>query len=324
MILMFSFKLDILKFASFGPVMFIMICIAYILALDYNFLQKVGKLRLIINLMMFAYFAGGLMYFFEVSFFGVITSRKPILVFSEPSHYALSMSLYFLPFLVLNQSFALSLLSYGFFIFLAIKSESLTLILCLLLALAPFFKSVFSKIIVYTGALCAILLGMDEYFLKRVNIQDVNETNIIFFQGLDQIVYNIFRNYGLGVGPQQMGVEDPTGDYASIAYDLSGVYLNRYDGSFAASKLLTEFGLLGLIALIYYMFILSKAYRYLVMYIHSGGDTLKFIGSCFIYTSLIYFFFRGGGYFTSVFLHVIVGFILFQLPTSKVLTSYSK
>ncbi|MFT8211578.1 MAG: hypothetical protein ACMZI0_15200 [Symbiopectobacterium sp.] len=60
----------------------------------------------------------------------------------------------------------------------------------------------------------------------------------------------LFDTYGLGLGFQMAGTNG-VGEYGYKIYVLSGMDLNRFDGGFLASKIVSEFGVIGVSPCLY-------------------------------------------------------------------------
>lgn len=131
---------------------------------------------------------------------------------------------------------------------------------------------------------------------------------LVYLSGIERAFLNFITSYGLGIGFQQMGVNGEVGVYQQILADLDAPMLNIYDGSFISSKLISEFGFIGAIMCIFYLFIFfsilsafQKNKRYPPQYILAYSFYMCFFIPLFI---------RGAGYinpyvfmlFSSIFL----------------------
>ena len=134
-----------------------------------------------------------------------------------------------------------------------------------------------------------------DYFLSRMDLStnSNNLTTLVFLQGIDDSRRAIEETYGIGLGFQRAGT-DEVGVYGFIIEGLTGGEYNRTDGGFLSSKVITEFGILGLIISILYLFKVMKCVK---EYNTSENLVIKMAASAMIAFS-IEFFLRGYGYFS--------------------------
>ncbi len=134
-----------------------------------------------------------------------------------------------------------------------------------------------------------------DYFLSRMDLSERsnNLTTLVFLQGIDDSRRAIEDTYGTGLGFQRAGT-DEVGAYGYIIQSLTGGEYNRTDGGFLSSKVVTEFGFLGLtISLLYFLKIISSVKEYN----SSENIVVKMAASALIAFS-VEFFLRGYGYFS--------------------------
>ena len=140
------------------------------------------------------------------------------------------------------------------------------------------------------------------------------------------MINSLDRTNGLGVGLRNMENTVP-GYYGDLIYSIAGEYKNRAEGSFLASKLITEFGIIGVFVLIFYGVLLLKSlnffsrlnkYRYLKernKRVFTASAGLIFAHSVIV-VSAIELFARGIGYFSAgVFLLIMAVLWSFKEPT---------
>ena len=112
-------------------------------------------------------------------------------------------------------------------------------------------------------SLLYFLSGLDQdvwsYYLTRVVFwESSNLSALVYLQGWTDAWLGLNQNLGLGLGFQRMGTTEPS-EISEKIYLMIGEYKNRADGSFLASKVIAEFGLLGVAAIGAY---LRGVYKY--------------------------------------------------------------
>ncbi|QJA05894.1 hypothetical protein FVE67_03375 [Thermosulfurimonas marina] len=125
--------------------------------------------------------------------------------------------------------------------------------------------------------------------------------------------YNFKANYGFGLGFQMLGTQETyLSDYSYVIEKITGKILNLENGSFVASKLITEFGILGIGILILYIYWFIK---FLLIYPVKISKSTYFYG--IIAGFFIDLFIRGTGYFnTEVFFIFVAIYSLIFLKKS--------
>ncbi len=152
-------------------------------------------------------------------------------------------------------------------------------------------------------AIPLISIFMTDYISARLVFDGTNKnlSNLVYLQGVESIYLSFMSNFGLGVGFQNMGMQEPGFFTELIRSANNGNDLNRFDGGFLASKLLTEFGLFGLAFCILACYNFFKVCK--IMWSDYKGVNILF----FIYTAsscqiIIELFVRGYGYFSPTFI----------------------
>jgi hypothetical protein len=109
------------------------------------------------------------------------------------------------------------------------------------------------------------------------------------------------RSHGWGLGFQQLGVLGTDVDAGQLIYSLMGDYLNLFDGAFNASKLLSEFGVIGIALLMALCAKIVKSVRALRANAHQAAPAAGLItfAHCCLAALPIELFIRGAGYFTA-------------------------
>lgn len=224
---------------------------------------------------------------------------KNMLFFTEPSHYALIILIFYC-----YKSLTRKINSLWIFpiIFIGIIIQNITLIAGSIFTFL--FILLTNKRTVLIFALIAIFLffyflffipDSDNYFTSRLQISlDSDNTSVLtLLSGYEQALISLKETWGFGYGFQQMGYANPRGDIINTiaGYRLGETSSNLYDGGTFFSKIVVEFGVIGifLVPLILYLSIYS---------FNLQDKKLTFFFSIF-FISLIYLFLRGSGYFTS-------------------------
>lgn len=258
-------------------------------------------------------------FFFQFQFASEIyEANRAVFPFGEPSHFALFTAPFFVLWglmLKLQRSKFLLLL----FIFcMAFAVESLTFVIYLLFFILIVFarKSSVMAIIFAGGFMFAILfiLVNNIYFIDRLFISSEtnNLSSLVYLQGLQDAWNSLFLSYGLGLGFQMLGTQPPSEASVLIAsiLDIQPEFaLNRFDGGFLSAKIVAEFGVLGLLCLIFYVYNLIKSYVFIYTKVNFKTDAYQVGFNVFFVCSAVEFFVRGIGYFSpSLFILLILYF----------------
>ena len=235
--------------------------------------------------------------------------------FSENSHYALS----FLPLLL----YMVVLSSWGkkwFFLFMGfligLILQSLTLLVGVIAIAMLALRSrqlVFFSII----SISILMVALDNIdigcFMARVNPfpsassvvgepDSVNLSMLAYQSGWERIHLNLKDYYGIGLGFQQLGFVGSAGEIMENLSAVGATGLNLFDGSFVASKFISEFGILAVMVLVAYLVYFARNVWWLREVSKNGGETVDcrkvFFLACFVMFS-IDLFIRGTGYFSS-------------------------
>lgn len=246
--------------------------------------------------------------------------EKYIFPFTEHSHYALSVcyigivSTYFLSnlkknFVILTifiQGLVFPNLTMVFFGFLALillylKGRKLMLLIMLII--------LFFGIQIFTLFLTDEQLG---YFTDRMTLDfdTYNLTTLVYLQGIEDAFRAIKDTYGLGLGFQMAGTSD-VGRFGEAIRYYNGKDFNREDAGFLGAKLVIEFGVFGVILLIYFL------YKFLDFILKSKSDNLYrdfySISFCCLFIEI---FFRGYGYFSSQIIFLILAYVYSSMRMS--------
>lgn len=227
---------------------------------------------------------------------------KPIFPYNEPSHFCL----FFGPIMyykLITSKGKLMWLFATLSIIIALVSQNLIIILStfIVFSFLNYKKFILLTLLILVSV---FMLLKSEYFSSRLNIsKDSNNISVLaFIQGWDFAYNHSINTNFFGIGFQQLGFV-PVETDTSIQIDkLIDGKLNEKDGSFDASKIISEFGIFGiLILLIYFKFLfrclklLSKSERYDV------SNSVIIFCCCSVFSFFIEIFIRGVGYFSPTF-----------------------
>jgi len=161
------------------------------------------------------------------------------------------------------------------------------------------------------------------YFIERLPLHNKISSNLsldVYMSGWSRALINTKNTYGIGLGFQQLGYLGIIDKYlANISLNNSPFGFN--DGGCVAAKLINEFGIFAIIAIISYLIGCFRAFNR----IRSGidGDNLKdlrFLMDIFYISFLVPLFLRSFGYFTPLFFILLISCI-YNLKTKKVATN---
>lgn len=228
------------------------------------------------------------------------SSSKPVVIFSEPSLFACA----YMPMLLFRAAMSrrwgqTALLGIAFI--LATLLQSLTMIAGLTVVAALLLRR--SALIALPLGLAIGLAGLDlAYYADRLNFSPDtdNVSTLVFLQGWQNAIMDLQASHGFGVGFQQFGIVGSTGDIADRVAALVGDYINLFDGGSTASKLVGEFGILGILAVFAFVLIAYRCAAFIRRSQRSriGRDTRRLFFSSLIVTYSFEVFLRGSGYFT--------------------------
>ncbi len=143
-----------------------------------------------------------------------------------------------------------------------------------------------------------------EYFSSRLSFSGTeNITTLVWLQGWDLSYINLNATEWRGLGFQMLGYEGT--ELSDISYkleDLTGKFMNITSGGFLAAKIISEFGLVGvMLAILYILFLVCL----LIKVGSSSSVSLKsdvtkkiMVLQGLVFGYVVEFFFRGYGYFS--------------------------
>ena len=225
--------------------------------------------------------------------------------FNENSHYALSFGPFLLYLVVLsNLRTKFILLCIGFII--ALSLQSLTLLVSVIVIV--FFVLRLRYLLPITIIIISVLVTFDaldfNYYTSRLDLFEAttNLSALSYTNGWERAYLNLIDFDGFGIGFQQLGFVGSEGESRESLRMYNVEDVNLYDGSFVASKFISEFGVVAILLLLRYLIYCAKYVVWLHNVSLNGKEAVDcrtvFFLSCFVmfFTDL---FFRGTGYFSS-------------------------
>ena len=204
---------------------------------------------------------------YQVVCCGYGMTGKPIFPFVEPSHYALT----FGP-LAVGYAFYSNIAKVFFaallFAVLGLAIESLTLIIFSMIIFLSsvirlkriYFLLSIPILIFLTLGVILVLIELSPYFAARLDVgSDYNTTTLFYLRGFEMVYLNFIDTHGLGLGFQMLGSKYTlTGEYHDLL-TFSNPNPTTTDSGFLAAKIIAEFGFLGVISLIVYIYVVLWA-----------------------------------------------------------------
>jgi len=186
------------------------------------------------------------------------------LLFSEPSHVALSMfpCIVVLMTTKVKHSQRNGILALFLLFLFSYSSTLIILTTCWLLYTLLMQKQTGQQtrvaIIISFCFLIVAVASFGQYFTqtveRAVGIMDITSTanisSMIYWQGWQDAWSNLLRTHGIGLGFNMMGCnplpDSPIRDIFDKYMPVWATYLNIHDGSFLASKIVSELGIIGI------------------------------------------------------------------------------
>ena len=308
------------------------IFMVFITLTAFIFSQKISKIsqKSFISLLhitsMTVLFLGILSLIIDINFLGYGNFPKSIFPFAEPRHYVTSTGSFIIASALYLSQKKKIIISLIIPLFAAIYGSVILIVFYMMIFYFLFIvnikKSFYATSIVAIFFVTITFLFADiNYFIERLNFSqnNLNLTTLVYLQGWQEIFYSFQETGGFGVGFQNMGILAPTA-ISELIYQLAGgFYKNRNDGSFLASKIISEFGVLGLMIVGLYLKQFFSSLLKISKYLNNT-DLINFNSKIspiliFAHIHVIFFiiemFAAGTGYFsTGVFLLLISFFLL--------------
>ena len=247
--------------------------------------------------------------------------------FSEPSHVAVSL----FPSLVVlllsgnkvNQRYGVL----AMLVLLLLSHASTLIMLCMVwVGYLTIVKSHSSKIVLVSSSVLMVFMlvyvgfmffAQDAFevffapFIERFEgvvggvYETTNISSLVYIQGWQDAWANFQRTNGLGLGFNMMGC-NPLPDTLS-RFVLNQTELNSEDGSFMASKLISELGVIGIsLLVIVLLWWIKLETRSRAIVNHNLHIAILNTQAALIFIGFVTLFLRGGGYFNAAFLLPLV------------------
>jgi len=234
---------------------------------------------------------------------------KVVVVFKEPSHFALIYLSFFLYISCLSRRvIKVGCLLVALFIGLSIKNLTL-LVGVLSLSVFVFGVRPYMLFLVISGFAILFLpqaFEYGEYYIDRMDFSanSDNFSAMVYMSGIERAFLSVIDSYGFGVGFQQLGAVGPQGEIMNKIIAALGFAINYNDGGFLGAKVVSEFGVFGVILLLAYITWFGS--KFLRPESRRPVEDLNFFFVCVYLAFFVELFIRGAGYFTP-------GFFLFMI-----------
>ena len=280
--------------------------------LDYSVLSN--SILIIILLLLFL---GWIKLFFTITCCHYNLLEKPVFPFSEESHYALAIGILSAAYISTGKLFWIVFIEINMLL-LSFLFPNLTLLVFVFLnmMIALFrmnskYFTLFMLLIPVFGILAIVgVISVSDYFSSRLNFEDTrNVTTLVFLQSWDMAYLNLMETDGLGLGFQMLGmIETSLSEYTTRIMVIAEKNLNLLDGGLLASKIISEFGIIGCMLIVYYLFFVVRFAFYsnkTWMIINSINNTQlidelrkKLLVLSLVFGFSVEVFLRGYGYFS--------------------------
>ena len=227
---------------------------------------------------------------------------KPMFVYGEPSHFFLTFGPFILYFLInskFKNIFMLCLL------FILAKIKSMVFAVQLLIYSFLSYKKYFFIFLLLLSI--PVSLSFD-YYYSRIDFLSENRSLSVnaFISGVMRAYVSLFETNFLGFGFNQFGLSNLDTITSHYIYGLamnSGTVANKLDGTILSAKLIGEFGIFGILVIIFYLIFF---FRYMIFILKSNLEYIRSNSILFFMLSIYMGFFidlfvRSPGYFTSHF-----------------------
>jgi hypothetical protein len=251
-----------------------------------------------------------------------MVSPKALFPFTEPSHFALIFTPFFM-FCCLRATGKLRYaLLFGGFLLAGIL-ENLTLVVdCFLVAAICMRGLLLVPVALLLGLIVAELELVDlSYYSGRLDFSEdtQNLSTIIYIQGWQLIGESLTNSNGWGLGFQQLGLRGTNVPAADIIFGLVQDYGNVLDGGFTFAKIVSEFGVLGFLAVGVFLLLAGRSFLQLRRVARGApSGAARLFAQCVIVSFLVELFVRGTGYFNGTTVLLVTAFwILYAAPASR-------
>lgn len=229
-----------------------------------------------------------------------IASDRPLFPFTEPSHYAFTVfPLWLYLVAIAGKMQRLILLAIMAGLALLLKSLSLA-VAVLVLAVVTLQGGLLVCFLIISGVGLS-LLDLT-YFTDRLDFsyQNQNLSMLVYRQGWELILTSLSETRGWGIGFQRLGFTDLFTTSSNIIYALTGSDVNIADGGLTVAKVVVEFGVIGVLAMVYLsrLFFCAALQLRRIALRRDSTTAGEIFALCCLLGVVIEFFVRGAGYFT--------------------------
>ena len=292
-----------LKSVISAPALFLLYISAYLSATALHKINSKFLTRSINAIFVIFTFIAFLNIIFKINFMNY-THYPSMVPFTEPSQFAQYYGPISVIAFVIQRSFLRRLRQLLMVFAIAIIVPSLTLfVYCVIMTLLILkFRFIYIILISFLLSLFVYYILSNDHFISRLIISSDtdNLSGLVYLQGLHDIYQSLQHTNYLGLGFQLLGNQPPT-EVSFLIEKIAGVALNRDDGGFLAAKVISEFGILGIALLAYYIVLGFTAFQYIRKRAFSELCTST-IQSLIVASMLVTFsvevFVRGVGYFS--------------------------
>ena len=269
---------------------------------DHHFKKLISS---IYNFLIFLGFVAFPFYYFDLLW------KKHLFFFSEPSHYSISLAPFFfykifvskIKFIHITSLILLGLM-WGSFTLLVVSLSGVLLVYNLR-------KNILVNFLIIIILIISVLYLKEKFQFVSDRLYFSTDTNnlslLSFFSGYERAYLSFFESYGIGMGLQQMGVIGPLGEIQEKIRLIIGDYMNIYDGSSLAPKIIFEFGITGIFVILIYLYYFGKN---LIKLRSNSLKSEKELFFSLVFISLIIILFgRSASYFTPSMFIFTVGLV---------------
>jgi hypothetical protein len=265
-------------------------------------------------------------FFQKLIAFDVLPYPKHILYFSEPSHFAIGITPLAI-FLCMTARRREAMLFSALLLALSLYVENATLLVlffvCAMFALLRLgfgLSQLFVALLVGSFAAVPFVL-QSAYLAPRITLSNDNLSSLVYLRGLESAQAALKEPPFFGVGFQMMGSRTNETNATLLLEELNQADLNANDGGFVAAKLVTEFGVVGIVVLCIYLVVVSKG---LLSALREIGPRAISPSRCIYLASyssvILQLFVRGSGYLGPFVCFALLAYWLRpsqSLPSSK-------
>jgi hypothetical protein len=226
-------------------------------------------------------------------------TTKPVFPFNEPSHFGII----FTPFLIFCCIRARGAGRYAVWfvgILIAASLQNLTLVAGCAVAALCFVRGLAVVPVLLLAGGVGMVIDLS-YYLSRVDLlsDNPNLSVLTYIQGWQLMGESLRRSLGWGLGFQQLGLHGSDVPASQLIFSQTGEADNLLDGAFNAAKLISEFGVFGILMSLWFSRLWWRSMRSLRRI--AGGAacaSAELFAMCLVAGYFVELLVRGAGYFT--------------------------